>query len=161
MERTTAMALRQCSRIRIARACISASRSQAITSSIQGQRKLSQLSQSTNLRTPPRHTHSSFTTRHPQYSTSTSSSTQPSTLSRPTHLNAKEAEIWTLLNDSLDCISLDVQDISGGCGSMYGIDVVSERFRGLSMLKQQRLVNGILGEEIKTWHGVQLKTRAP
>jgi acid stress-induced BolA-like protein IbaG/YrbA len=54
-----------------------------------------------------------------------------------------------------------VQDISGGCGSMYGIEVVSERFRGLSMLKQQRLVNEVLGEEIKGWHGVQLKTRAP
>ncbi len=61
----------------------------------------------------------------------------------------------------LQCTSLEVQDISGGCGSMYGIDAVSERFRGLSMLKQQRLVNQVLGEEIKGWHGVQLKTRAP
>lgn len=61
----------------------------------------------------------------------------------------------------LQCTSLEVQDISGGCGSMYGIDIVSERFRGLGMLKQQRLVNQVLGEEIKGWHGVQLKTRAP
>ena len=44
---------------------------------------------------------------------------------------------------------------------MYGIDVVSERFRGMGMLQQQRLVNRVLGEEIKSWHGVQLKTRAP
>lgn len=44
---------------------------------------------------------------------------------------------------------------------MYGIDIVSERFRGMGMLKQQRLVNEVLGEEIKGWHGVQLKTRAP
>jgi BolA-like protein 3 len=29
------------------------------------------------------------------------------------------------------------------------------------MLKQQRLVNEVLGEEIKGWHGVQLKTRVP
>lgn len=54
---------------------------------------------------------------------------------------------------------LQVQDISGGCGSMYGIEIVSARFRGLSMIKQHRLVNGVLGEEIKGWHGVQLKTR--
>jgi BolA-like protein 3 len=44
---------------------------------------------------------------------------------------------------------------------MYGIEIVSERFRGLNMLKQQRLVNQVLGEEIKGWHGVQLKTKAP
>ena len=56
---------------------------------------------------------------------------------------------------------MQVQDISGGCGSMYGIEIVSEKFRGLSMLKQQRLVTGILGEEIKGWHGVQLKTKVP
>ena len=56
---------------------------------------------------------------------------------------------------------LQVKDISGGCGSMYWIDIVSERFRGLGMLKQQRLVNEVLKEEVKGWHGVQLKTRIP
>ena len=61
----------------------------------------------------------------------------------------------------LDCEKLEVQDISGGCGSMYGIEIVSEKFRGMGMLKQQRLVNQVLGEEIKSWHGVQLRTRAP
>lgn len=44
---------------------------------------------------------------------------------------------------------------------MYGIEIVSERFRGLSMLKQQRLVNEVLGEEIKEWHGLQLRTKVP
>jgi stress-induced morphogen len=56
---------------------------------------------------------------------------------------------------------LVVQDISGGCGSMYGIEVTSEKFRGLNMLKQQRLVNATLGDLVKQWHGVQLKTRVP
>lgn len=79
----------------------------------------------------------------------------------PEHLNEKEKEIWERLMAELQCTELEVQDISGGCGSMYGIDAVSEKFRGLSMLKQQRLVNQILGEEIKGWHGVQLKTKAP
>jgi stress-induced morphogen len=54
-----------------------------------------------------------------------------------------------------------VQDVSGGCGSMYAIDVVSRQFKGMNMLKQQRLVNKVLGEEIKGWHGVQLSTKAP
>lgn len=66
-----------------------------------------------------------------------------------------------MLNRELRPEKLEVQDISGGCGSMYGIEVVAERFRGLSMLRQQRLVNEVLGEEIKGWHGVQLRTRAP
>jgi len=76
-------------------------------------------------------------------------------------LDEKEKKIWEMLVGALEPSKLEVQDISGGCGSMYGIDIVSERFRGLSMLKQQRLVNEVLGEEIKAWHGVQLKTRAP
>jgi stress-induced morphogen len=82
-------------------------------------------------------------------------------LAAPEHLNAKEKEIFELLNSEFRAEKLQVQDISGGCGSMYGIEVVSERFRGLSMLRQQRLVNEVLGEEIKGWHGVQLRTRAP
>jgi stress-induced morphogen len=44
---------------------------------------------------------------------------------------------------------------------MYAIDIVSERFRGMNMLKQQRLVNQVLGEDIKGWHGVQLRTKTP
>lgn len=44
---------------------------------------------------------------------------------------------------------------------MYAIEVTSEKFRGLGMLKQQRLVNGVLGERVKGWHGVQMKTGVP
>ena len=82
-------------------------------------------------------------------------------ITAPEHLDEKEKMIWELLMKEFDASTLQVQDISGGCGSMYGIEIVSERFRGLGMLKQQRLVNEVLGEEIKQWHGVQLKTRAP
>lgn len=54
-----------------------------------------------------------------------------------------------------------VQDVSGGCGSMYALDIVSEQFKGLPMIKQHRLVNSVLGDEVKKWHGLQLKTKAP
>jgi BolA-like protein 3 len=43
---------------------------------------------------------------------------------------------------------------------MYAVTVTSERFQGLPMIKQHRLVNEILGEHIKNWHGLQLKTKA-
>jgi len=79
----------------------------------------------------------------------------------PDYLDANERKVFDLIKSSLSPTKLEVQDISGGCGSMYGIDIVSEEFRGLSTIKQHRLVNKILGEEIKKWHGVQLKTKAP
>jgi stress-induced morphogen len=44
---------------------------------------------------------------------------------------------------------------------MYAVNVTSDKFSGLPMIKQHRLVNEILGEQIKTWHGIQLKTKAP
>lgn len=58
-------------------------------------------------------------------------------------------------------LASQVQDVSGGCGSMYALDIVSEQFKGLPIVKQHRLVNSILAEEIKKWHGVQMKTKAP
>ncbi|KAK2066676.1 hypothetical protein P8C59_000469 [Phyllachora maydis] len=72
-----------------------------------------------------------------------------------------EGLVWDRLVAELAPTALRVQDISGGCGSMYGIEIASERFRGLSMLKQQRLVNGALGDLVAQWHGVQIKTRVP
>lgn len=82
-------------------------------------------------------------------------------LEAPSHLDEAEKKIWSLLYNEIAPTKLQVQDISGGCGSMYAIEVVSEKFRGLNMLKQQRLVNKILGDEIKGWHGVQLRTSVP
>lgn len=44
---------------------------------------------------------------------------------------------------------------------MFAISITSEKFKGLPVIKQHRLVNQILGEQIKGWHGLQLKTMAP
>ena len=46
----------------------------------------------------------------------------------------------------------------GGCGSFYAIQVEHESFRGLNTIKQHRLVNQILGDEIKGMHGLQVKS---
>jgi BolA-like protein 3 len=80
---------------------------------------------------------------------------------KPKYLSEGESQVWDILMAELAPTQLVVQDISGGCGSMYGIEVTSEKFRGLNMLKQQRLVNATLGDLVKQWHGVQLKTRVP
>ncbi len=50
--------------------------------------------------------------------------------------------------------------IIGGCGSMYQVEVVSPSFKDLSMVKQHRLVNDALKEEIKGMHGIRLTTKA-
>lgn len=107
--------------------------------------------------------------RRPYSTTTTSeanSSSPPSkpastALQKPDDLDAAESQIWDRLASEFAPAALEVRDVSGGCGSMYAIQVVSERFSGKSMLQQQRMVNGVLGDLMKGWHGVQLRTRAP
>lgn len=79
---------------------------------------------------------------------------------RPDELNDYEREISQKLTDEFKPVSLDVKDISGGCGSMFAIQIVSDKFKGIPMIKQHRLVNATLAEDIKSWHGLQLVTKA-
>jgi BolA-like protein 3 len=85
----------------------------------------------------------------------------PAPLEKPADLTEGESQVWDRVVAELAPVELQVQDVSGGCGSMYAIDVSSEQFRGLNMLKQQRLVNSVLADMVKQWHGVQLRTRVP
>ncbi|XXG96780.1 hypothetical protein Hte_003071 [Hypoxylon texense] len=80
---------------------------------------------------------------------------------KPDYLDDAESAIWDKLTAEFSPTELMVQDISGGCGSMYGIEIASEKFRGVNMLKQQRMVNAALGDQMKGWHGVQLRTKVP
>lgn len=72
-----------------------------------------------------------------------------------------EAAIAKLLVDKLHPTEILVQDVSGGCGSMYAIEIASDAFKGQTILKQQRMVNAALGDVVKTWHGVQIRTKVP
>ena len=76
-------------------------------------------------------------------------------------MNDAEQHIASLLSSQLSPTSLLVQDVSGGCGSMYAIEVTSPLFKGQSVLRQQRMVNAALGDLVKTWHGVQIRTKVP
>ncbi|GAB7360184.1 hypothetical protein MBLNU230_g7946t1 [Neophaeotheca triangularis] len=87
-------------------------------------------------------------------------STPTSAPEPPDYLDERELHIFRLIKEKLAPTQLEVQDISGGCGSMYALDITSKQFEGLPVIKQHRLVNSVLGEEIKKWHGVQLKTKA-
>lgn len=75
-------------------------------------------------------------------------------------MEAYEQKIYDILNKSFSPNKLDVRDVSGGCGSMFAITVESALFKGIPMIKQHRLVNEVLKDEIAKWHGLQLKTKA-
>ncbi|TKA25068.1 hypothetical protein B0A50_06132 [Salinomyces thailandicus] len=85
----------------------------------------------------------------------------PAAVEAPDYLDEGERKIFDTIKQELQPVKLEVQDVSGGCGSMYALDIVSDHFKGLPVIKQHRLVNKVLGDEIKKWHGVQLKTKAP
>ena len=53
----------------------------------------------------------------------------------------------TLL-DALKATDVKVEDISGGCGSMYRVEVESPMFAGVPLVKQHRMVNEVLKSEI-------------
>ncbi|KAI5959109.1 hypothetical protein KGF57_002205 [Candida theae] len=84
---------------------------------------------------------------------------QSSSASLP-QMGEYETQIYNILQKEFDPVNLQVQDVSGGCGSMFAILVESPKFKGLPMIKQHRLVNDLLKDEIKKWHGLQLKTKS-
>ncbi|EEB06107.1 eukaryotic protein [Schizosaccharomyces japonicus yFS275] len=71
-----------------------------------------------------------------------------------------EQSIAEKLKNAFQPTQLQVEDISGGCGSMYQINITSEAFRGKPLVKQHRMVNEVLQEDIKNMHGLQLVTKS-
>ncbi|EFC48331.1 predicted protein [Naegleria gruberi] len=54
-----------------------------------------------------------------------------------------------------------VNDISGGCGAMFDILVVSNKFEGQSLVKQHKMVMEILKKDIQSMHGLTINTKTP
>ncbi|KAJ8923524.1 hypothetical protein NQ315_010102 [Exocentrus adspersus] len=55
---------------------------------------------------------------------------------------------------------ISVEDTSGGCGAMFNISVETNEFKGLSIMKQHRMIYDTLKEEIQHLHGLHLETKA-
>ena len=66
-----------------------------------------------------------------------------------------------LLEKQLKASRVKVQDISGGCGAMFSIEVVSEMFQNKSRVAQHRMVTDALSSEIESMHGLTVKTLTP
>ncbi|KAF2803663.1 bola-like protein [Mytilinidion resinicola] len=109
------------------------------------------------VRPPPLASAHSAASRRPYSQEAASSSS--SAVEPPDYLSEGELAVFNKIKAEFDPVNLEVQDISGGCGSMYALDIESARFKGLTVIKQHKLVNQVLADEIKSWHGVQLKTR--
>lgn len=50
--------------------------------------------------------------------------------------------------------------MTGGCGSFYAILISSPAFKGLNTIKQHKLVNECLKEDIKSIHGLQVRIQS-
>ncbi|KAG5717509.1 hypothetical protein E4T56_gene3522 [Termitomyces sp. T112] len=69
-----------------------------------------------------------------------------------------ERLIESKLVEKFSPCQVKVQDVSGGCGTFYAINISSPAFAGLSVVKQHRLVTDALKEEVPGMHGLQIKT---
>lgn len=79
-------------------------------------------------------------------------------LKRFTHTKTAGEKILENKLSELKPSALSVRDISGGCGSMYQIDIKSDAFKGLSTLKQHRKIQEILKDDIKLMHGITINS---
>jgi BolA-like protein 3 len=70
-----------------------------------------------------------------------------------------ESKMENILREELGANHVAIEDISGGCGSMYKMVVVSEEFEGINKVKQHRLVQRALANEIADMHGLILDTK--
>mmetsp|Transcript_11002 Transcript_11002/g.20710 ORF Transcript_11002/g.20710 Transcript_11002/m.20710 type:complete len:97 (+) Transcript_11002:75-365(+) len=72
-----------------------------------------------------------------------------------------EASVASKLTEALAASNCTVEDKSGGCGQSFSIMIESEKFRGQSRLKCQRMVQEVIREEIASWHAVSIQTKVP
>ncbi|XP_067001608.1 bolA-like protein 3 [Anabrus simplex] len=76
--------------------------------------------------------------------------------------NILENKLKDILKQSFPSANIiEVTDISGGCGAMFEIMVEAPEFKGLNTVKQHRLINEALKEEIKDMHGLRIHTSVP
>ncbi|KAK0181545.1 hypothetical protein PV327_003821 [Microctonus hyperodae] len=74
---------------------------------------------------------------------------------------AEEKMISILKNKFPKAELIEVNDISGGCGAMFEVNVIAPEFSGLNTVKQHRLINDTLKDEIKDMHGIRIQTGLP
>eukprot|EP01098_Paradermamoeba_levis_P005632 TRINITY_DN236_c0_g2_i1.p1 TRINITY_DN236_c0_g2~~TRINITY_DN236_c0_g2_i1.p1 ORF type:complete len:173 (-),score=47.76 TRINITY_DN236_c0_g2_i1:13-483(-) len=74
---------------------------------------------------------------------------------------SKEQQIRSILEQNLSPSILNVEDVSGGCGEFFSIQIESEQFVGKSLVQQHKLVKNLLSNLMKGMHGITLQTSSP
>jgi acid stress-induced BolA-like protein IbaG/YrbA len=57
--------------------------------------------------------------------------------------------------------SVDIRDVSGGCGAQFSLLVVSAAFESVSRVQQQRMVNEALEPHVGNVHSISMATLTP
>lgn len=69
----------------------------------------------------------------------------------------KQDKIIRTLTEKFTPSDLQVQDISGGCGSFFAIMLKSKEFKGKSTIQAHRMVNKEIKDVIQDIHGLQVR----
>ncbi|UMM63062.1 BolA family protein [Aristophania vespae] len=70
-------------------------------------------------------------------------------------------EIKDIIRSALPDAQIEIQDLAGD-GDHYACQVISESFRGLTMVKQHKLVYDAFGGRMGTeLHALSVKTKVP
>ncbi|KAI6213401.1 hypothetical protein M3Y94_00145900 [Aphelenchoides besseyi] len=76
-------------------------------------------------------------------------------------LSENEQQIHDVLRAKFpNAKTLEVNDISGGCGAMYRVVVHTPEFKDLLTVQQHQSVTSALKKEIKSMHGITIETKS-
>ena len=73
-------------------------------------------------------------------------------------LGPYEDNLAQVLKASLNAHYVNVLDKSGGCGASFEVVVHASVFEGVPTIKQHRMVQEVIKDDIKKWHAVSIKT---
>ena len=76
----------------------------------------------------------------------------------PTLQVIKETDLIEAIQSQINCVKIDVQDISDGCGSNFAIDIVSDDFKGKRAVNRQRMVNKAIKPYLEEIHQLRVFT---
>jgi len=64
------------------------------------------------------------------------------------------------IKTKINCENIEVEDISGNCGTSFSVKIKSPDFKGKTMIMQHRMVNEALKDEMKEIHALKIKSEA-
>ena len=76
-------------------------------------------------------------------------------------MSVTPAQLEACLKESLKPIHVNIEDISGGCGTSFKLLIVSEVFESLKLLERQRRVYDALDKLMPQIHALEMRCLPP